>query len=161
MTRINFYEIPQDRDAAWRFCCRLAHKLGLQQRHVLIQVPSREDAAQLSELLWSLEPESFLPHALAETAAGGGVEDEIGGRIESEAKPGSNERVLLNWLDDPGDHHDVLINLMPTTPTWFSRFEVVAELVYHEPRYLKMKREVFQFYRQRGYPLDHHRLPPQ
>ena len=30
-----------------------------------------------------------------------------------------------------------------------------------EPRYLQMKREVFQFYRQRGYPLDHHRLPPQ
>lgn len=143
MTRINFYEIPQDRDAAWRFCCRLAHKLGLQQRRILIQVPSREDAAQLSELLWSLEPESFLPHAL------GGEE------------PVAGERVLLNWLDDPSDHHDVLINLMPTTPTWFSRFEVVAELVYHEQRYLKMKREVFQFYRQRGYPLDHHRLPPQ
>lgn len=151
MTRINFYEIPQDRDAAWRFCCRLAHKLGLQQRRILIQVPSHEDAAQLSELLWSLEPESFLPHALAAEQ----------GEESGENKPSADERVLLNWLDDPGDHHDVLINLMPTTPTWFSRFEVVAELVYHEQRYLKMKREVFQFYRQRGYPLDHHRLPPQ
>lgn len=153
MTRINFYEIAQDRDAAWRFCCRLAHQLGLQQRHILIQVPSREDAAQLSELLWSLEPESFLPHAVARTEAGA---EAVAGEASS-----SGERVLLNWLDDPSDHHDVLINLMPTTPTWFSRFEVVAELVYHEPRYLKMKREVFQFYRQRGYPLDHHRLPPQ
>lgn len=143
MTRINFYEIAQDRDAAWRFCCRLTQKLGLQQRRVLIQVPSREDAAQLSELLWSLEPESFLPHELTGD------------------QPTPGNRVRLNWLDDPADHHDVLINLMPSTPTWFSRFEVVAELVYHEERYLKAKREVFQFYRKRGYPLDHHRLPPQ
>ncbi|MCZ6854116.1 MAG: DNA polymerase III subunit chi, partial [Gammaproteobacteria bacterium] len=55
----------------------------------------------------------------------------------------------------PEGHDDVLINLSDHVPTFFGRFERVAEIVVGETT--NRGRERYQFYRDRGYPLfDHH-----
>ena len=41
-------------------------------------------------------------------------------------------------------------------PSFFGRFDRVAEIIVDESKHLR--REHYKFYRQRGYPLHHHAL---
>jgi len=95
-------------------------------------------ARSLDELLWQFRPDAFLPHALVGDAAG--------------------EAVLIGWGQDPGDHSDVLINLQLDIPSFFSRFQRVAEVVTQDEASLAALRSSWLFYRSRGYPLEKHEL---
>jgi len=66
--------------------------------------------------------------------------------------------VLIAHAGESGDEHDVLINLAPDVPVFFSRFERVAEPVDAEPPARAASRERFRFYRDRGYEPTVHRL---
>ena len=66
--------------------------------------------------------------------------------------------MAISAVAEPGDHHQILINLQGEIPTWFSRFERVIELVQPESEDEQTKRENFKFYKERGYALDFHDL---
>ena len=66
--------------------------------------------------------------------------------------------VAVSCDPDPGDHHQILINLQPGIPTWFSRFDRVIEIIYQDDEYEQSKRDNFLFYKQRGYALSYHDL---
>ena len=53
---------------------------------------------------------------------------------------------------------DLLISLRSKIPTHFSRFERLAEVVTQDQAILTETREHFAFYRERGYPVETHKI---
>ena len=140
MTKADFYNLAgQTRHDQWFFTCRLAEQLQQKKRRVLIQVGSKEDAEELDRMLWEFRPDAFVPHAL----------------LNAEDAP-SDCPVSIGWQNDPGDHHDVMINLCPELPVFFSRFQRLAEVIVQEDAVLEYPRLHYRFLKDRGYPLKYH-----
>lgn len=139
MTRVDFYILQQADDSArWQFVCRLAEKAWRLGNRILIHAASRDVAQQLETQLWTFRADSFLPHDVLPA---------------SQLSP-----VHIGSGEDSGQHHDLLINLGDTIPSFFSRFERVAEIVTQQPQQLTQSRERFRFYRERGYALETHQV---
>jgi DNA polymerase-3 subunit chi len=139
MTQVDFYVLP---DAASRgrmlFACRLAEKaFGLGHR-VFVQAESEGEARELDDLMWTFRDRSFLPHCLA-------------GQDESAA-------VHIGYGAEPADGFHLLVNLGSQVPGFFSRFERVAEVIDADESRRAQGRERFRFYKDRGYPLETHKL---
>ena len=66
--------------------------------------------------------------------------------------------MLIGWQPPPESEHDVLINLAPEVPNFFSRFARLAEPLDQEPGIREAGRERYRFYRDRGYPLESHQI---
>jgi DNA polymerase-3 subunit chi len=136
LTSISFYKLSGDQQVALSLACQLIHKSLQAKQQVLCLVPDNATAQQLDEKLWGFQATAFVPHAL-------GVD---------------NAPVAITVEAEPGDHHQILINLQPQIPTWFSRFDRVMEIIYPEPDYEQAKRDNFTFYKDRGYALSFHDL---
>jgi DNA polymerase-3 subunit chi len=153
MTQIDFYILPESAsESRWLFACRLVEKAVRAQHKVLIALDSEAEAQHLDQLLWSFKPETFIPHELAtapdfSTSAAG----ERAAHAPVVITTGAADHQLH-------EHHGLLINLATDIPSWFSRFERLSEIVIQQPEILKNTREHFSFYRQRGYPIKHHKL---
>lgn len=137
MTEILFYITEQAgegvRDAlAWR----IADKAWRQGRRIYVHCEDEHHALQLDERFWSQPVTGFLPHGLA----------------------GQPAPVVLGHGSDPGDHHDVMINLTPQVPDFATRFERVAEMITGDPALREEGRQRFRFYRERGFEIRTHNL---
>jgi DNA polymerase-3 subunit chi len=141
VTRIDFYSL-EEQSGGDRFllACRLVERIHAEGHRILIHVPDLETARHLDRLLWTFRQQSFLPHALAREA-------------DRELTP-----ILIDHDGDPGDEHQVLINLGPTVPTFFGSFERLCELVDKDPEVRDAGRKRYVYYRDRGYPLHHHEI---
>ena len=144
MTRIDFYIVDRAAgDARLLLACRLAEKAVDQNYEVLINTATESESSRLDELLWTFSQGSFLPHRVLGSA---GPADE-------------GEHVLIGCGQEPGERRsDLLINLAPAVPPFFSRFERVAEVVGAEDENKAAGRERFRYYRDRGYELQTHRV---
>jgi DNA polymerase-3 subunit chi len=141
MTQVDFYILPND-DQLQRvqFACRLADKAYRLGHRVYIHAESSQQTRLLDDMLWTFQQNSFIPHAL------------LGD--DSEAKP----PVQLGHDAEPDASHQVLINLAPEVPLFFSRFERVAELVNSDATLRQQGRSRYSFYKERGYPLRTHEI---
>ena len=141
MTRIDFY-ILQDTgsEATHLFGCRLAEKVFQRGHEVFINTQSAAQLQQLDELLWTFRAGSFVPHGICN-------------ENDKHQPP-----VLLGHNSEPGDCHDVLINLSTEVPPFFGRFKRVAELVGGDDTQRSRGRERYRFYMDRGYTLNTHRI---
>jgi DNA polymerase-3 subunit chi len=141
MTQVDFYvlETP-DRGDRFQLSCRLAEKAWSQGHRILVHCASAEDAQRMDRLLWVFRDHSFVPH----------------GRV-GQVDPGLTP-VLIAQPGQSADEHDVLINLAPEVPLFFSRFDRVAEPVDADPPARAASRERFKFYRDRGYQPNVHKL---
>ena len=74
------------------------------------------------------------------------------GKVESDLNP----VLIANQGQEPGEEHDVLINLAAEVPRFFSRFERVAECVDKDENARQLSRNRFRYYREHGYPLNNH-----
>ena len=139
MTQVDFYilsdQAPGNRHA---LACRLANKAWREGHRVYLHTNSAEESQHLDKLLWTLHEDSFLPHGLLDSS-----------------DPRLNP-VLIGNGENTGEEHDVLVNLATQVPTFFSRFQRVAEIIDHDPEIRNAGRERFRFYRDRGYPLNTH-----
>lgn len=139
MTRVDFYLLSSDQPATrLDYACRLAHKAWSKGHKVYLHCTDDAEAEKLNALLWSFQPDSFLPHALHADSP--------------------NEPVVCGAGEDPSPHHDLLINLSNDTPLFFSRFTRLAEIVVEDDQIRVPARERFRFYRERGYPLNSHQI---
>ena len=142
MTRVDFYILSDDTlQACPRCACRLAEKAYLRGLRVYVHTDSPAQTALVDELLWSFRAGSFVPHEALPRENG------------AEPPP-----VLVGHQEAPDSHGDVLINLSPDVPAFFSRFTRVAELVDAEPERRRQGRERYRFYRERGYELTSHEI---
>ncbi len=138
MTKVDFYILKAG--AQEQLACKLAEKAyGLGHR-IYIHTASPQQAQRLDEMLWTFREGSFLPH---ETYR-------VGETAESP--------ILLGSEAAPEVDSDILINLAPEVPLFFSRFLRVAEVVGGDETARQQGRQRFRFYRDRGYPLDTHEL---
>jgi DNA polymerase III subunit chi len=141
MTRIDFYVLePGHSGNRFTLACRLVEKILQQPRRIYLHTAGEAEARALDRLLWTFRDGSFLPHGLA-------------GQVAAELNP-----ILVGWGEDPGAESDVLINLGDQVPQFFSRFDRVAECIDQDPRGRAAGRERFRFYRDRGYPLQTHKV---
>ena len=139
MTNIGFYKLSGDQQSALKLVCQLIKKAQQKQQQVLCLVPDNKSAGSLDNLLWEFEPTEFIPHGCG----------------------ADHYPVAIISDPEPVDHHQILINLQPEIPSWFSRFERVIEIIYEQADYEQAKRNNFRFYKERGYPLSFHDLTKQ
>jgi DNA polymerase-3 subunit chi len=139
VTQVDFYVLPEaTSDARWLFACRLidkVHRLGMR---TLVVMDNEADARQFDELLWTFKPESFIPHQLINA--------------------GKPAPVEITFTQDAGDHQGLLLNLSKSIPPYFSRCDRLSEIVIQDAESLRISRERFSFYKQRGYPIETHKL---
>lgn len=143
MTRIDFYIIEEGSEQSTEnFICRLTEKAWSQNNSVYIHAMDEQHATKYDELLWTFTENSFVPHHLI--------------TVENSAKT-----VLIGhqtMAEIPTSHHDVLINLNHESPSFFSQFERVAEIITTDEISRSKGRERYQFYRDRGYALETHKM---
>ena len=140
MTRIDFYILPvAEPHGALSFACRLAEKAWLAGNSVYLHGADDEQARLLDEMLWQFREASFVPHELA---------------LGAPPRPGCP--VVIGTGEDPGEHHEVLLNLGGAIPSFFARFDRVAEVVLNEAAARTESRRRWAFYKDRGYELMHH-----
>ena len=139
MTRVGFYVVQAaEQGQRLQVAVRLADKAFQQGHRIFINAVDEIQARTLDELLWTLRPASFLPHGLH-------------GQKHSDT-------IAIGWGQEPQDHNDLLINLQLDIPSFFSRFQRVAEVVTQDPASLQALRESWKFYKERGYQLEKHDL---
>ncbi|GAB3389141.1 DNA polymerase III subunit chi [Azotobacter armeniacus] len=140
MPQVDFYILPSaDPAARLNFACKLAEKAWRLGHRIYLHCQDAAQREALDALLWSFKGEAFLPHGTAEEDA--------------------DAPITLGLGDDPGSHRDLLINLALAVPFFCARFERIAELVVGDPAIRQATRASYRFYRERGYPLQDHRLP--
>lgn len=143
MTRVDFYILEQDSvEARMLFVCRLIDKAVRRGMRVLVCVANPATAEALDDLLWSFRPESFIPHAIAGSS-----------EAEDPELP-----VVITAGQDVAHQHELLVNLTSDIPPFFSRFQRLAEVAIQEEKLLQSTREHYSFYKQRGYPIETHKL---
>jgi DNA polymerase-3 subunit chi len=144
VTQVDFYILESDSDEArLRLACRIAEKATQLDHHVFVHATSDHEALKLDELLWTFSQGSFIPHRVVREAL-------------DRPPP---EPVLIGVNQPPGPGRwDVLINLAPEVPEFFSRYGRVAEVVDADPARREQSRERYRFYRDRGYPLSTHQI---
>lgn len=143
MTRVDFYILEDgSSEALQRFACRLVEKAWGRGMRCHINAATPDQAERLDDLLWTFRDISFIPHARNTVA------DDSAQRLAA----------IIGSGDEPAIQSDVLINLSPEVPAFFSRFERVAELVDNDGDRRKAGRERFRYYRDRGYPLESHNI---
>ena len=141
MTKIDFYVgKTSSLTARLALACRLVEKAHARQMHTYIHTDSAATSAKIDELLWRLHDNtSFIPHTLA---------------------PASDDatRVLIGHDIEPMANCQFLINLSNEIPSFYSRFERLAEILDQEEAILLAGRKRYVFYRDRGYNLEYHQL---
>lgn len=146
MTRVDFYQLPdKDLEASLRFACRLSLKALSSGLAVHIHVDDQQQAVAIDELMWDYPKHRLVPHAIID-----GLE-----QAESQKSARDQHPVHIGW-QEPSHDTGLLINLGSDVPSFFGRFDRVAEIIVDESKALR--RDHYKFYRQRGYPLHHHAL---
>jgi DNA polymerase-3 subunit chi len=141
MTRVDFYILRDTGASACAlFACRLTEKAVKQGHQVYINAESAAQLLELDDLLWTFRAGSFLPHAVDNGEDNG-------------ASP-----VLLAHDREPGNSHDVLVNLSNEVPPFFSRFNRVAELAGSNDAQRSEARNRYRYYKDRGYTLHTHEI---
>jgi DNA polymerase-3 subunit chi len=137
MTQVDFYILPDPgSEQRHLFAARLTEKVFKLGHKVYLHCQSEQQAKQIDKLLWDYQPSSFLPHQIA--------------------RQDSEQQIEIGYSEDPGHHHDVMINLALTVPDFFSRFQRVTEIVVSDADITAATRANFKFYRDRGYALHSH-----
>ena len=134
MTKVDFYTGSPDK---LRTACQLVHKARHSQLNVVMVTTDSELCDALSRQLWQQPASSFIPHCR--------LDDELAERTP----------VLLAIDETQFPHHQLLISLHAETPSYFSRFERVIEIVGADEADSLRGRARFKFYRDRGYELRH------
>lgn len=135
MTEVLFY-LSQDQgpDALFTLSRRLVQAARQRDRQVYVHCADRAQMEAFDRLLWCEPRSAFLPHSCDTTAC----------------------PVQLGWQEVPANQCDVLINLAPAVPDFFSRFTRVAEPVSPQENERQAARARWKFYESRGYPVQKH-----
>jgi DNA polymerase-3 subunit chi len=136
VTSIDFYtQVDDKHDFARKLCVKaLANRARM-----LIWLADAAACQRLSRLIWSVPSIGFVPHCSATDALA------------------ARTPIIIDCADGPFPHDDILVNLRPEVPPFFSRFQRMIEIVSATDEDDKQQaRERFRHYRDRGYELRTH-----
>lgn len=137
MTRIDFYSNAESKLHA---ACRIIGRALKHKHQVLVFAPEDSLARSIDKLLWTYQPVGFLPHCMARSPL-------------ADQTPVLIANSLAGLPND-----EVLVNLSPDAPSEFSRFARLIEVVSVEEADRHAARARWRFYKDRGYPVEHHDL---
>ena len=141
MTRVDFYiSTTSNPDNELVTACRLADKAYQLGHRIYIHTADQHQAEHIDNLLWTFRDSSFIPHCMD---------------VDADA---NEHPVVIGHGDSPSEVRDVLINLAADIPSFFSRFERVAEVVNGKEELREASRQRFRFYKERGYELNTHEI---
>lgn len=137
--RADFYLIAKPRflEAPLLLVCELAKRAYEAQKPTVILARSAEQAEELDDLLWSFEPDAYVPHQIA-----GADQDEDLAPV----------LIVPPELDAP--HWPMVINLRAAA--WDGACERVLEVVPADPDAREPQRERWRQYKARGFALHKH-----
>ena len=137
MTQIDFYSHA---DNKLQVACSLSAQALERGLRVMIYTADADATDKLDRLMWCYPAIGFIPHCRATD------------RLAEETP------VIIDHLAEPLLHDQVLFNLHPAFPPFFSRFQRLIEIVGTDEKDSQAGRERFRFYRDRGYEVHHHDL---
>jgi DNA polymerase-3 subunit chi len=137
MTQIDFYTHVENR---LQTACMLAAKALGRNVRMLILTPDAETTERVDKLLWTHSPIGFLPHC------------------RSHHRLAPVTPIILDHVAELVVHEQVLVNLCSESPTMFSRFERLIEIVSVEETDRDRARERYRFYKDRGYEIRTHNI---
>ena len=137
MTQIDFYFHVENK---LQMACALSAKACARGMRVLAYCADAESGLKFSRLLWAAQPVSFVPHCAP-------------GDPLAAMTP-----VIVDHQGAEPAHDEVLINLRPEWPPFFSRFQRLIEIVSLDEDDRSQARARFKFYRDRGYAIQNHDL---
>ncbi|MFT4196711.1 MAG: DNA polymerase III subunit chi [Pseudoxanthomonas sp.] len=139
MMRADFYLIAKPRflEAPLLLVCELAKRAYAAGQATVILARDADQAEELDDLLWSFEPDAYLPHQIA-----GADEDE-------EFAP-----VLIVPPELEAPQWPMVINLRDAA--WEGRCERVFEVVPADPAAREPQRERWRRYKTLGFELHKH-----
>ena len=137
MTRIDFYQLNPQQHKADRLVCQLCQKAYENQQKTLLLTQNPEHSAHLDKQLWIFNEDSFVPH-------------------DVELTDSFDTPILIQHTPPQDCERQLLINLSDDIPDNFAQYERIIELVTEDNK--QQAREHYSFYRERGYPLNHHNL---
>ncbi len=137
MTQIDFYSHA---DNKLQVACSLSAQALERALRVMIYTADADATDKLDKLMWCYPAIGFIPHCRAAD------------RLAEETP------VIIDHLAEPLLHDQVLLNLHPDYPPFFSRFQRLIEIVGTDEKDRQAGRERFRFYRDRGYEVSHHDL---
>lgn len=137
MTQIDFYTHVEDK---LRAACALSAKAFSLGHKVTVFCANPETAQRFDRLLWTTPAIGFVPHC---------APDDPLAAVTPVIVDCHGEKLL---------HDEVLLNLRPEWPPFFSRFQRLIEIVSLDDEDRASARERFRFYRDRGYEIRTHDL---
>jgi DNA polymerase-3 subunit chi len=137
MTRVDFYINVEARE---RIACTIAAKAIERGVRLFVLTADEAQSERVDRLMWTFAEHSFLPH------------------VRATHPLAAQTPVIIDHAADPLPHDQVLLNLTDTTPSMFSRFERLVEIVSLDPDDRQRARARWRFYSERGYALTSHDL---
>ena len=137
MTTIDFYTHCAD---CLDVAAKLVAKAWAQNGSVRVLTAGEALTAQLDGLLWKVPATGFLPHC------------RLGSALAADTP------ILVDHALQHDGPAAVLINLHPSPPPFFSRFERLVEIVGVDETAAAAGRERWRYYKERGYALRSHSL---
>ena len=137
MTRIEFRTHIPDKI---HYTCRWVRKalLSAPDSKIILFSSDKYLLNKLDEALWTFSESDFLPHATL-------------GDPQAAYSP-----VILTANDhDDMPYYDILVNLSPSIPACYARFDRLIELVSTDHADIDAGRQRYTHYRDRGYTLYH------
>ncbi len=136
MTNIGFY-ILTDKMNRMQFLAKLTEQLYRSGSKCHIHTGNPLLAKQVSQALWTARDVSFIPH---------------------EQLPCKNQAPVTIGIDEEPEDHSILINMSNDIPPCFSHFERVVEIIDSDPELKNHGRAHYKFYKDRGYPVENHKI---
>ena len=136
MTQIDFFSNAPNRV---EYVARLLSKVQQKGQNAVVY-GSESVLSTLSNVLW--RSDGFLAHELVLN--------------DQDSLDNIAPFILTACEYDHWPHHQVLINLTDTQPTFFAQFERLIEIVPNEDEPKQKARDRWQSYKHTGYVLKHH-----
>ena len=137
MTEIIFYT---GIDEELTFLVKLSEKTLKMRRKACIATRDAVHSKAVSEYLWTHDPTKFIPHSV-------------------DPEELNNELTALELRhDETSSHLDILINLTQKTPSQFSSFQRLVEIITKGKDSIEVGRQRFKWYRDRGYNIKVHKM---
>ena len=137
MTTIDFYTHCTDR---FEVAATLVAKAWAQHGSARVLTPDVATTDKFDRLLWQSPPLGFVPHC------------RLGDAVAAETP------VLVDHALTHEGPAAVLVNLHPSPPPFFSRFERLVEIIGIDESDAAAGRERWKFYKARGYEVRSHNL---
>jgi DNA polymerase-3 subunit chi len=144
MPQVVFYLLPETSQvpsapALLSAACQLAQQCYLQREKVYLLTADQKQAEAVDELLFSFEPDSFVPHNLIGEGPAGGAPVEIG-------------------CEAPKGQRSVLINLCPQAPSFAVKSRLIIDFVPADEADKQLARERYKQYRTAGLAIETYEL---